>query len=224
LKSRKKPKLKKLCYSLTALTAALILLVFLLLHTPAGFKQPPPISDGKVSRYLTHVLAPQFYNGAQRQQPFELVITQAAVNDILARFRWPKQFNSLSISTPQVFFVPDNIVLMTTASVSGLNLVITVVAAPTLDENGLLRLSIKKVKVGAVRMTFITRKIAKKIYKKRLTRPPLEVEDIWAQLTAALLDAQPFDPLFTAEDKKVRAERIKITPATLTVNFSPAPD
>jgi len=96
LKPPKKPKLKKLYYSLAALAAALILLVLLLLHTPAGFKQPPPISDGKVSRYLTHVLAPQFYNGAQRQQPFELVITQAAVNDILARCRWPKHFNSLS--------------------------------------------------------------------------------------------------------------------------------
>jgi hypothetical protein len=224
LKSRKKPKLKKLCYSLAALTAALILLVLLLLHTPAGFKQPPPISDGKVSRYLTHVLAPQFYNGAQLQQPFELVITQTAVNDILARFQWPKHFNTLSISTPQVFFVPDNIVLMTTASVTGLNPVITVVTAPALDENGLLRLSIKKVKVGAVRMTFITRKIAKRIYKKRLARPPIEDGDIWTQLTAALLDSQPFDPVFTAEDKKVRAENIKITPAALTVNFSPAPD
>ena len=224
MKTRKKPKLKKLCYSLAALTVALILLVLLLLHTPAGFKQPPPISDGKVSRYLTHVLAPQFYNGAQLQQPFDLVITQTAVNDILARFQWPKQFNSLTISTPQVFFVPDNIVLMTTASVTGLNLVVTVVAAPALDENGLLRLSIKKVKVGAVRMTFIIRTIAKRIYKNKLTRTTLEDGDIWAQLTAALLDAHPFDPVFTAEDKKVRAERVKISPAALTVNFIPAQD
>jgi hypothetical protein len=224
LKTRKKQKLKKLCYPLAALAAALILLILLLLHTPAGFKQPPPISDGKVSRYLTHVLAPQFYNGVQRQQPFELVITQAGVNDIIARFQWPKQFNSLSISTPQVFFVPDNIVLMTTASVAGRNLVVTVAAAPTLDENGLLRLSIKKVKVGAVRMTFITRKIAKRIYKNKLARAPLEAGEIWSQLTSALLDTQPFEPIFTAEDKKVQAENIKITPAKLTVNFSPAPD
>ncbi|MHC4740177.1 MAG: hypothetical protein ACYS9Y_14810 [Planctomycetota bacterium] len=212
MKTRKKLRLKKLCYPFAVLAAALILLVLLLLHTPAGFEQPPPISDGKVSRYLTHELAPQFYNGAQRQQPFEMVITQTAVNDILARFQWPKQFNSISISTPQVFFIPDNIVLMKTASVAGINLVITVVAAPTLDE------------VGAVRMTFITRKIAKRIYKKRLTPEALEAGDIWSQLTAALLDTQPFDPVFTAEDKKVRAENIKITPAALTVNFSPAPD
>jgi len=113
---------------------------------------------------------------------------------------------------------------MTTASVAGRNLVLTVVATPTLDENGLLRLSIKKVKVGAVRMTFITRIIAKRIYKKRLARAPLEDGDIWSQLTAALLDSQPFDPVFTAEDKKVRAEKIKIAPAALTVNFSPAND
>jgi len=224
LKGRKKPKLKKLCYSLAALAAALILLGLLLLHIPAGFKQPPPVSDGKVSRYLTHVLAPQFYNGVQRQQPFELVITQAGVNDILARFQWPKQFNSLTISTPQVFFVTDNIVLMTTASVYGLNLVVTVVAAPTLDGDGLLRLSIKKVKVGAVRMTFITRKIAKRIYKNKIAEAPLEDGDIWVQLTASLLDSHPFEPVFSAEDKKVRAESIKISPAALTVNFSPTTD
>jgi len=224
LKSRKKPKLKKLCYSLAALAATLILLVLLLLHTPKGFEQPNPISDGKVSRYLTHVLAPQFYNGVQRQQPFELVITQAAVNDILARFQWPKQFNSLTISTPQVFFVPDNIVLMTTASFHDLNFVVTVVAAPALDGDGLLRLSIKKVKVGAVRMTFITRKIAKRIYKNKLAGTPLETGDIWAQLTASLLDSHLFEPVFSAEDKKVRAESIKISPANLTVNFTPATD
>jgi len=97
-------------------------------------------------------------------------------------------------------------------------------APPTFDENGLLRLSVKKVKVGAVRMTFIARKIAKRIYKKRLPRTPLEDGDIWSQLTAALLDSHPFDPVFTAEDKKARAENIKISPEKLTVNFTPPTD
>ncbi|MHC4395359.1 MAG: hypothetical protein ACYS1A_06850 [Planctomycetota bacterium] len=224
MKTRKNPKLRKLYWSLAALTAALIIFILLLLYTPVGFDQPVPINDGKLSRYLTHELAPRFYNGAQRQQPFDLIITQAGLNDIIARCQWPKDFDTISISTPKLFFVPDNIVLMTTASFHGLKFIVTVTAAATIDEDGLLHLSLAKVKVGAVRMTFIARPLAKRIYKKNLGDMAMDPQNIWSQLAASLLAAQPFEPVLTAEDKKVRAEKITITPANLTVNFVPAPD
>jgi hypothetical protein len=228
LKVRKKAEFKKRVYLLSAVLvviSAIVVIVFaLLLHRPAYYK-PLDFADSKeVSLYLTHQLLPELYNGAQLQEPFELVVTQKGINDAVARFEWKGEFESIRISSPMVFFAPDSIVLMGTVLMEGVEFVVTVVAEPSLDAKGLLNLQVVGVKMGAVDITPLARVLAMRICQQQFAAANIGAEDLWAQAAASLLDGEPFKPVFKVEDKKVRVEKITIEQKKLTIRLVPVFD
>jgi hypothetical protein len=228
LKAHKKAKFKKKVYLLLtvlAVVSAITVVVFaLLLHRPAYYKPLDFPNSKEVSLYLTHQLLPELYNGAQLQEPFNLVVTQSGINDIVARFEWPKEFSSIRVSAPMVFFSPGSIVLMGTVVLEGAEFVGTVVAEPALDTEGLLNLQVVSVKIGAVDITPLARVLAKRICQQQFAAAGIGAGDVQAQAAASLLDGEPFKPVFKIEDKKVRVEKITIEQKKLTIRFVPVFD
>jgi hypothetical protein len=230
LKVRKKRKFKKRYWLLLDLALAIIILT-LLFYKPARYKPLDTIPTGnrqeEISPYLTNVLLPQLYNGAQRDEPFDVDVIQKGINETIARLKWPQESNGVTLSAPTVFFVPDNIVLMGTANIKGAELVVTVVARPSLDEQGLLHLRVEKVKIGAMNITPIARLMAKRMYTERLETVPVDTENLRAKIAASLLNDEPFEPvidvrdIFDDVDKKVRIEQITITQKKLTARLVP---
>jgi uncharacterized protein YpmS len=225
-KIRKKSKRKKLViWLLIDLTAAVV--VFLLLtHRPGGYDPVDFDSlgyeQGQVSPYLTHVLSPQFYNNSQRGEPFDLVITQDGINEIVAGSGWPKFSGGVMLYAPAVLFVPGSVVLMGTANVKGVEVVITIELAPKTDERKLLNLQVEKVKIGAVNVTPLARMISKKMYAEKLAGMPVDTEALQTKIVASLLNEEPFDPVFEVENNRVRIEEITIQKEKLTVHFVPS--
>ena len=226
-KTRKKRKFEKRYWLLIDLAAASIILA-LLLCRPSRYNPPGEATDdgkqGKVCPYLTHELLPQLYNGIQQEEPFELVVTQKGINEIIAWSKWPKESEGVRFSSPEVLFVPDGIVLMGTAVIGGVELVITIVAEPALDEDGLLNLRVAKIKIGALNVTPIARMVAKRMYAQRLETTYIDTEDLRAKIAASLLNNEAFEPVFEIEDKKVRVKKIIITEGKLTARLAPASD
>ncbi|GAH89511.1 unnamed protein product, partial [marine sediment metagenome] len=118
MKKRKKRKFKKRYWLLIDLAIAIVIFA-LLLHKPGRYKPPEYTDDKLVSPYLTNILGPAIHNGAQREEPFELVVTQKGINEIIAWSKWPKESEGVRFSAPVVFFVPDRIELMGTANMKG---------------------------------------------------------------------------------------------------------
>jgi hypothetical protein len=225
LKVRKKAKFKKkVCFILATLVAVFVSFALLLLYRPARFNPPEIIYDNQISPYLTHELLPYIYNNAQLGEPFDLVVIQKGINDIVARAKWPKELDGITISAMEVLFVPDSIVLMGTVVLGGVEFVITVMAKAALDQEQLLNLRVAKVKIGAVNVTPVAKGIAKRIYQRRFATANVDAEDGWAQISASLLNNEPFEPVFKIEDKKVRVERITITQGKVTIQLVPAND
>jgi len=230
LKTRKKRKFKKRYWLLLDLALAIIILA-LLFYKPARYKPldiaPAGNNQDQISPYLSNVLLPQLHNDAQRQEPFDLVVIQKGINETIARLQWPKESNGVLLSAPTVFFVPENIVLMGTANIKGAELVITVVAKPSLDEEGLLHLRVEKVKIGAMNITLIDRLMAKRMYTERLATVHVDTGNLRARIAASLLIDEPFEPIFNIRDifddvdKKVRIEKITITQKKLTIRLVP---
>lgn len=229
MKKRKKRKFKKRYWLLIDLAIAIVIFA-LLLHKPGRYK-PPDIAVGnrrQVSPYLTHELLPQLHNGAQREEPFDLVVTQKGINEIIAWSKWPKEAEGVRFSAPVVFFAPDSIELMGTANMKGVDLIITVVAEPGLDEEGLLNLHVAKVKIGAMNITPLARMIAKRMYAQRLATVPIDTEDLGAKIAGSLLNDEPFEPvfdiaeIFESENKKLRVEKITIMQEKLILRLVPA--
>jgi hypothetical protein len=227
LKNRKKRKSKKVYrYWLSANLAAAIVVLILLLCRPAGYNRPDIASVGnkrQVSQYLTHELLPQLYNGAQRQEPFELRISQNGINEVISEPNWFEESGGAGFLAPAVVFAPDEIVLMGTTNIKGVELVVTIVVEPALDRDGLLNLSVTKVKIGAVNITPVAKMMAKRMYSERLAELDTDREDLQGQIAAALLNDEPFEPVFKIEDKKVRAEKITIGRGKLAIRLVPAP-
>jgi uncharacterized protein YpmS len=238
LKVRKKAKFKKRVYLLlivSVIVSAIVIAVFaLLLHRPSYYKPLDLAHSKEVSLYLTHELLPELYNGAQLQEPFNLVVTQMGINDIVARFDWPKEFGSISFSAPMVFFVPDRIMLMGIVSLKGAEFVATVVAEPSLDAEGLLNLQVVSVKLGAMDITPLAAVLARRIYQQSVVRSVepqglsvgkrIDADDLRAKVIASLLDGQPFEPVFKIEDKKVQLEKITLELGKLTIRLVPVLD
>jgi len=225
LKVRKKAKFKKKIYLfLAGLAVVFVSFVLLLLHRPARFKPPEIIYDNQVSPYLTHELLPHIYNNTQLGEPFDLVVIQEGINDIVARAKWPKEVGGIRLSVLEVLFVPDNIVLMGTVVLGGVEFVITVMAEAALDQEQLLNLHIAKIKIGAVNVTPVAKVVAKRVYQRRFATADTDSEDWRAQIRASLLYNEPFEPVFKIEDNKVRVKKITITQGKITIAMVPAND
>ena len=227
MKKRKKRKFKKRYWLLIDLAIAIVIFA-LLLHKPGRYKPPEYTDDKLVSPYLTNILGPAIHNGAQREEPFDLVVTQKGINEIIAWSKWPKESEGVRFSAPVVFFVPDRIELMGTANMKGADLVVTIVVEPRLNEEGLLNLHVAKLKIGAMNITPLARMIAKRMYAQRLATVPIDTEDLGAKIAGSLLNDEPFEPvfdiadIFESENKKLRIEKITIMQEKLILRLVPA--
>lgn len=225
MKNRKKEKSKKIYWYWLLVDLAIAAFIFaLLLHRPARYGRPDVADSKQVSQYLTNELLPDIYNKVQRDEPFDITIMQERTVDIVGLTDWPKESEGITLLMPKVFFIPRRIMLMGTAVVRGVELVVTIVAEPALDRQGLLNLHVRKVKVGAINITPLAKVIAKRMYAQTLATINIDTEDIRTQIAASLLNDEPFEPVFKIKGKKVRVEKITITQEKLTIRLVPASD
>ena len=204
--------------------AVVIVIFALLLYKPSRYDPLEVAYDGKVSPYLTNELLPQLYNGAQRQEPFDLIVTQKGINDVIVRSEWPKESQGTIFSAPEVFFAPDKIILMGKATVGGVDFVITIVGEPSIDQKGLLNIPIVKVKVGAMNITPLAKIVAKRMYRNRIAITDADTENIETKIAASLLNDEPFKPIFPVEDEKVRVTKVTLEQEKLTLHLVPVSD
>ena len=221
----KKPR-KRYALKLALLISVLVIVVLtiiaiLLLHKPSGFDPPEAIEDKQVSKYLTHVITQDLYNGAQRAEPFDLVVTEEGIRDIIARLEWPKQLGEISFPVPEIKFEPGKIVLRGTVNAETVELFVVIEAAAWVDEQKLLHLNVTKVKVGAVSLTTVAKLVAQAIYNNETTRRQLDAEDTRVKIMGALLRDVPFEPVFEIDKSKVRIDRITIQTQKVIIHFVP---
>lgn len=218
LKKDKKRKFKKRYWLLVDLAVAAVILALLLYkpasYDPAGAGYKP----GRVHPYLTY-LSSEIYNGAQLREPFEVVVVEEKINEAIVS--WSQESESIRISSPVIRFEPGRIELMALADMKGVELVVTVGLEAQIGEQGLLNLQVTKVKVGAMNITPLARIIARRMYNEQLMSMPIDTEDWRAKVAGALLNDEPFDPVFSAEDKKVRVEQITIHKEKLILHLVP---
>jgi len=226
LKIRKKARFKKLVIWLLVDLAVAAIIFALLLYRPGRYK-PADLGSGsykraQVSPYLTHDLGPVFNKGVQYREPFELLVTQKGINDIITRGNWPMESEGILLYAPAVLFVPGAVVLMGTADVKGVEFVVTIELEPKIDEQGLLNLHVGKVKVGAMNITPLVKMMAKKMYMQRINALDVDTEAVQTKIAASLLNDEPFEPVFRIDDKKVRIEKITVAKEKLLLRLAPA--
>lgn len=201
--------------------SVVVLVCILLLYKPAAYKPPGLIGGNRVSPYLTHELLAQFYNNVHLEEPFELVIEQDGIADIIARTPWPKEFEEITLYSPVVIFSPEEMLLMGAVNFKGFEFVVSIVLKPRIDEAGQLHLWVNKVKVGTMNLTFIAKIVAKEMYKRQATITDVNSQDLRAQIAGALLADEPFEPVLQIEGKKVSIKKISLLQKKVLIHFAP---
>lgn len=224
-KIRRKTRIKRLIVWLCIdLVVAVVVLVLLLYrpdrYNPANLESTDS-ERRQVSPYLTHELSPQFYNGAQRGEPFDLVITQKGINEIVAGWGWPVMSEGLMLYAPAVLFVPGSVVLMGTVSFKGVEMVVSIELRPSIDQRGLSNLSVTQVKVGAMNITWPAKMMAKRMYAQKMATASADSKALYAKIAASLLNDEPFEPVFEVDDRKVRIEKITVHQERITAHLVP---
>jgi hypothetical protein len=224
LQNRRKKRRRKLLIWLLVDLAVASIVLGLLFYRPGRYRplNTAGFKEGQVSPHLTHELSPRFYNEAQKRKPFELVVTEEAINDIIARGDWPKESEGVMLYSPAALFVPGRAVLMGTADVRGVKFVITIEIEPKLDDEGLLNVHVTGFKVGAMNVTPLAKMIAKKMYAQRLAEIEIDAEALQSRIAAALLNEEGFLPVFSAGDSKVRLDRVAVEKGRMVLHFVPA--
>lgn len=220
----RKTRVKRLVRWLIIDLIVTIVIISLLIYRPGRYKPLDSFSQdyeqGQVSTYLTHRLYPQIYNGSQRGEPFDVIITQDGINDIISRLNWPIQSGGIMLYDPAALFVPGTIILMGTADFEGVKFVITIELEPNIDESGLINLHVSKVKVGAVNI-LIAKAIAKKMYAERLNAADVDTKALQTKIAASLFNDEPFEPVFTIDGKKIRVESVVVGQRELKARLVP---
>jgi uncharacterized protein YpmS len=218
--ARKKNKvLYIVCAAIAGIFVLLVCVVFMLTSAPRHYQPLQPKNSNEVSQYLTNYLAPQIHNKSQFDEPFELVVTEQGLNDIIARGRWPIKLNGLTATGPAVVLSANQITLMATVKYGRIRAVVTIVMSPTIDEGGLLCLNLQNVKAGSVGITALAKELSRKITATYLSRVD---GNTWADdMTAALLENKAIDPVFAAYDNQVRLTDIDISNGEAVLHFTP---
>ena len=225
MKICKKKNFNKLyLYLAGALTVTAICCLYLILtYTPSTYQPAQQLdNNNQPSKYLTHQLAPQFYNGLQKQKPFDLVLIQQGVNETIANLQYPVVSDGLALSKPTVSFSPEGLRFMCTAQAEAAEFVVTIDLNPRINQQGLLYLNLKKMKIGAMPVTIFTKSLIRKICKDMVGSKDYGPGDIGEKLAIALLKDQPIDPVIDIDDKKVRIREIAFSHEKLTFSFIPA--
>ena len=188
-------------------------------YTPGAYQPVGVENPEQVSVYLTHELGPDFFNQVQQNKPFELIVSQAGLNDIASQCHWPQQFGDMSFADPYVTFSNQSILLMGTLTYKGVSSVVSITAFPTMNSDGKIDMNIQSVRLGMVPVTTLVTKLAQKAFDDN--RSCFESDPKAAENVQAIIHNEPFDPVFWFPDYWVRISKFAIEQGVLKLTLLP---
>lgn len=198
---------------------ALIFLCALIFHTPEPLEDWPGERESRLSRRITHILATTLFTNFQGDDAFRLNISEEDINEILSHLEWGRKQNGVVMHQPRIILIERTLVGMANVDYKGFRFSVTVELVPFLNKNGLLEIDISKVRIGALPVTLIARKILADNYANRTVNP---AKPGWQrELEKALFTDAPAEPVFEVLERKIRITGLQITDQTLKTKLIP---
>jgi len=218
----KNPKVK----SAIVLSAGLVILLFVfwfvgLFRTPPYYRPVKFIADGNMSQYLTNYILPELNNKSQYGQPFDLVISEAGINDIIVRHIDADSLRQANLSDLSVAFRGGRILLTGKTVYYGIDFVVTIVLKPYIDKEGYFLLKESQIEAGRSRIPFAGEAVKRKVLEG-LVRfiNNLDIGDF----NEASLNNRRIEPVFSLNHRRHRIEKITVGDKELIIHFLPQLD
>jgi hypothetical protein len=194
-------------------------IIILIWHKPKAYQPLRPENPEQVSLYLTHELGPKFFNQVQLNEPFDLIVEQQGLNDIISRLDWIQELGPLSLQQPNIIFADRSILLMGTLKYKGVSSVLSILAIPTMDANQQICMNIQSVHLGMVPVTTLVSKLSQKALDDN--RDGFKDDPEVEHLVQAIILNEPFDPVFWISKYQVRITHFTLKHNVLTLTLLP---
>jgi len=194
-------------------------IVILFWYKPKAYKPLRPDNPEQVSLYLTHELGPEFFNQAQLDKPFDLIVEQQGLNDIISRLDWIQELGPLSLQQPNIIFEDHSVLLMGTLQYKGLSSVLSILAYPTLDANQQICMNIQSIRLGMIPVTALISSLCQKTFDNN--RDGFKDDPEVEQIVQSIIRNEPFDPVFRISDRRVRIIHFTIKNNILKLTLLP---
>jgi len=218
----KNPKVK----SAVVLSAGLVILLFVfwfvgLFRTPPYYRPVKFIADGNMSQYLTNYILPELNNKSQYGQPFDLVISETGINDIIVRHIDADSLQQANLSDLSVAFRRGRILLTGKTVYYGIDFIVTLVLKPYIDKEGYFLLKESQIEAGRSRIPFAGEAVKRKVLEG-LVRfiNNLDIGDF----NEASLNNRRIEPVFSLNHRRHRIEKITVGDKELIIHFLPQLD
>ena len=209
----------------TAIILSAWLLIFLfvfwlirLFSVPRYYRTVKPVSDGQVSQYLTNYILPQLHNKSQYAQPFDLVISQDGINDIIIRHIDANSLKQSGFSDLSVTFKKGRVLLTGKTSYWGFDFVTTAVLRPYIDKKGYFHPGVSKILAGKSSLPFADEIVKRKIFDRLAS---ISDDSNIAGVIRILFSGDKTEPVFTLNHTTLRIEKITVQNREITISFLP---
>jgi hypothetical protein len=201
-----------------AMIFLLVLWLIRLFSVPRYYRTVKPVSDGQVSQYLTNYILPELHNKSQYGQPFDIVLSQDGINDIIIRHVDAAGLQRAGFSDLSVTFKKGRLLVTGKTSYCGLDFITTAVLKPYIDKKGRFRPGVSEVLAGKSSIPF-----ADEILKRRILNrlSSLSDDSNIADVVRTLFSGKKTEPVFKLNSNKVRIEKITIKNGEIAINFLP---
>lgn len=211
--------IKKASLFISAFIIFLIILWIIdLFKTPAYFRKVKPLHGEQVSLYLSNYIMPELYNKSQYDKPFDLVLSQAGINEIIIRQIDPNVLAKAGLSDLTTRFKDDEIVLTAKTNYKGFDFIVSMTIEPKIDKQGKLLLNAEDFQIGRSSLPFAAEMIRKKIIADLGQNFKTEKND---EFFNAILSEGKIDPIFQINHSKLRVEKIDVQDQNLVLRFNP---
>ena len=203
----------------TAISGSVLVGVLFCNYTPRAYQPPASDKTGQVPTYLTHELAPDYINNIQLDEPFELLVKQHGLNEIIASQFQAEEFDGFSFTNPMIVFDTGTIYLMGTLHYKQISSVITIIATPEMTPDKQVCMNVQSVRMGVLPVTKLVTFLARQAFDQ--SQDCFEGEEDIRLITEAIIKNEPFDPVFEDNGHSARITEFTLKPALLTLVFKP---
>ncbi|OHB55690.1 MAG: hypothetical protein A2Y12_12470 [Planctomycetes bacterium GWF2_42_9] len=188
-----------------------------LFKIPTHFRTVQIVDSNEVSQYLTNVVLTQFYNKSQIPEPFEVVLSQDGVNEIISKFITNDMLKKWNFSDISITFERGQILLTAKTIYRGRDFIVTAVFTPSVTEKG-FNTGFSKMYAGTSRLPFAKRILRDRIlYKVAGTK----IESDAIHYAGIIFSENHLPPKFEFNHRNINVQQINIEDKKLTIRFLP---
>ena len=185
---------------------------------PNNYDPIEPIDSNQVSQYLSNRLVPELHNKSQYGRPFDYVITQQGIVDIIARHADFARIANAGFESISVAFEKGAIFVTAKTERFGMDFFVTLSLKPVIDSDGMFLVKSQSVDVGSSSVPFAAMAVRKQLLDNLSSFVDHEKA---AETVGAVIAKKAIEPIVKVNGRRIRIEKITIADKKITIRFAP---